>query len=107
MRLGAYHCKIENDTLAFATYKEDEIIERHRHRYEFNNEYKEIFIKNGMTFSGFSPNGKLVEIVEIKDHPWFIGVQFHPELKSRAVIGHPLFINFVKAALKKQKDDLK
>ena len=103
MRLGAYHCKIENDTLAFNTYKAEEIVERHRHRYEFNNEYKDIFVQNGMTFSGTSPNGKLVEIVEIKDHPWFIGVQFHPELKSRAVTGHPLFINFIKAALKKHK----
>jgi len=100
MRLGAYHCKIANDTLAFSTYKTNEITERHRHRYEFNNTYRDIFSKNGMIFSGLSPNKKLVEIIEIKDHPFFIGVQFHPELKSRAVFGHPLFINFVKAAMK-------
>jgi len=100
MRLGAFNCKIENDTVAFTIYQKSEISERHRHKYSFNNDFKEIFSKNGMIFSGVSPNGKLVEIIEIQEHPFFIGVQFHPELKSRAVVGHPLFVNFVKVALK-------
>ncbi|MPM71047.1 CTP synthase [bioreactor metagenome] len=105
MRLGAYPCKLDPNSLAYSIYKQEEIIERHRHRYEFNNDYKVVFEKNGMIFSGTSPNKKLVEIVELKDHPWFIGVQFHPELKSRAVVGHPLFISFVKAALKQSKEN--
>ena len=103
MRLGAFNCKIENDTVAFTIYQKSEISERHRHKYSFNNDFKEIFSKNGMIFSGVSPNGKLVEIIEIQEHPFFIGVQFHPELKSRAVVGHPLFVNFVKVALKNKK----
>ena len=100
MRLGAYPCKVQADTKAFEAYKEVDISERHRHRYELNNEYRDILAKNGMVFSGLSPDGELVEISELKDHPWFIGVQFHPELKSRAVTGTPLFISFIKAALK-------
>ncbi len=101
MRLGAYKCKITSkDSNAFNAYQTLEIEERHRHRYEFNNEYRDIFSENGMLFTGMSPDGNLIEIVEIAEHPWFVGVQFHPELKSRAVIGHPLFIDFIKAALK-------
>ena len=78
-------------------------IERHRHRYEVSNQFRDILQENGMKLSGVSPDGKLVEIIEIEDHPWFVGVQFHPELKSRAVTGHPLFIDFVKAVLKNKK----
>jgi CTP synthase len=103
MRLGSYPCKLDVNSLAFSAYKEEEINERHRHRYEFNNNYKDIFSKNGMKFSGTSPNGKLIEIIELDDHPWFLGVQFHPELKSRAVTGHPIFISFIKSALKHSK----
>jgi CTP synthase len=105
MRLGAYPCVINNNTNAFNAYKTEEISERHRHRYEFNNEYMDLFKSNGIVFSGMSPNKKLVEIVELPNHPWFIGVQFHPELKSRAVTGHPLFINFIEAILKKAKKE--
>ncbi len=103
MRLGQYPCKIIPNTLAYATYNQELIYERHRHRYEVNNNYREILEQNGMIMSGLSPDGKLVEMIELRDHPWFIGVQFHPELKSRAVTGAPLFIGFIKAALKHQK----
>lgn len=104
MRLGAYKCIITGkDTLAFKAYKSLEIEERHRHRYEFNQDYSELFNENGMRFTGTSPDGKLIEIIELKDHPWFVGVQFHPELKSRAVTGHPLFIAFIKAALENKE----
>lgn len=103
MRLGAYPCTIKEGTLAYQAYREINISERHRHRYEVNNEYREVLIKNGLLLSGLSPDESLVEIVELKDHPWFLGVQFHPELKSRAVTGAPLFISFIKAALKYNK----
>jgi len=103
MRLGAYPCTIKKGTLANKAYGRLEISERHRHRFEFNNNFKEIMKDKGMIFSGLSPDGKLVEIVELNDHPWFIGVQFHPELKSRAVKGQPLFISFIEAALKHKK----
>ncbi len=99
MRLGAYPCTVLEGTKAFKAYGQKDISERHRHRYELNNEYRDRLVENGMTLSGLSPDGKLVEIIELKDHPWFVGVQFHPELKSRAVYGTPLFINFVKAVL--------
>jgi CTP synthase len=99
MRLGAYPCVLAEGTRAFAAYRAALISERHRHRYEFNNRYIEKFESHGMTFSGKSPEGHLVEIIELKDHPWFVGVQFHPELKSRAIKPHPLFRDFVKAAL--------
>jgi len=104
MRLGAYPCKLSRDSLAFKLYGEETIRERHRHRYEFNNSYREEFAQNGMAFSGLSPDGQLVEIVELKDHPFFIGVQFHPEFKSRPISPHPLFVGFVEAALKKRND---
>lgn len=103
MRLGAYPCILKKNTKAFAAYQAEEISERHRHRYELNNKYRELFEQNGMLMSGLSPDGNLVEIAELKDHPWFVGVQFHPELKSRAVTGHPLFISFIKAVLKHKK----
>jgi CTP synthase len=98
MRLGAYPCTIKPHTLAFAAYKKREISERHRHRYEFNNNYRDIFTKKGAVFSGICPENNLVEIFEIKDHPWFLGCQFHPELKSKPHEPHPLFVDFIKAA---------
>ncbi|GAB4179826.1 MAG: CTP synthase [Calditrichia bacterium] len=100
MRLGSYPCKIIEGTLAAKAYNESLIHERHRHRYEFNNAYREVMASKGLEFSGISPDGSLVEIVEYKDHPFFIGSQFHPELKSRAMRAHPLFREFVAAALK-------
>ncbi|MFP4369827.1 MAG: CTP synthase [Candidatus Kapaibacterium sp.] len=104
MRLGAYPCTIQKGSLAHKAYKLTEISERHRHRYALNNEYREILEKNGLVFSGLSPDGKLVEISELPGHPWFLGVQFHPELKSRAVTGQPLFTSFIKAVLKTKKE---
>lgn len=103
MRLGEYPCVLVKDTNAFQTYEQEEISERHRHRFEFNNEYKETLEKNGLTISGMSPDKQLVEIVEIKDHPWFLGCQFHPEFKSRPLDPHPVFKSFVKAALREKK----
>lgn len=98
MRLGSYPCKIQPGTLAEKAYKSNLIYERHRHRYEFNNEYRQLMTERGMVLSGISPDDLLVEIIEIKDHPFFIGSQFHPELKSRAMSAHPLFREFVAAA---------
>jgi len=100
MRLGAYPCRLKEDTFAFDAYKTKDISERHRHRYEFNNEYKEILKEKGLTISGLSPAGDLVEIIEVKDHPWFLGCQFHPEFKSRPMDPHPLFRDFIKASMK-------
>jgi len=99
MRLGAYPCLLKDGTKARAIYGKAEVSERHRHRYEFNNEYLNDFEKAGMKASGVHPEAGLVEIVELKDHPWFIGVQFHPEYKSTVANPHPLFTDFVKAAL--------
>jgi CTP synthase len=99
MRLGAYPCKLAPDTLAHAAYGQDEISERHRHRYEFNNAYKSRLQENGLVISGTSPQGDLVEIVELESHPWYLGCQFHPEFKSRPMDPHPLFREFIKAAL--------
>jgi CTP synthase len=99
MRLGAYPCRLQEGTKAFEAYRQQVIKERHRHRYEFNNEFREAFDRHGMTFSGLSPDGSLVEIVELRDHPWFVGCQFHPEFRSKPVEPHPLFREFVKASL--------
>ena len=99
MRLGAYPCRLKDGTIAKAAYGVDEIFERHRHRYEFNNAYREVLEKAGLIYSGLSPDGELVEIVELKDHPWFLGCQFHPEFKSRPLAPHPLFVSFIHAAL--------
>jgi CTP synthase len=99
MRLGAYSCNLNENTLASAAYGVKEISERHRHRYEFNNQYKDQFIENGMVVSGISPSGELVEIIELKGHPWLLGCQFHPEFKSRPMDPHPLFRDFIKASL--------
>ena len=103
MRLGAYSCNIKKDTFSFKAYGVSDISERHRHRYEFNNEFKEKLEENGLIISGTSPNGELVEIVEINDHPWFVGCQFHPEFKSRPMNPHPLFKDFIKASLENSK----
>lgn len=99
MRLGAYPCVLEKGSNAFGNYGEKEISERHRHRYEFNNAYRERFAKHGLVVTGLSPNGSFVEIVELKKHPWFVACQFHPEFKSRPMTSHPLFFNFIKASL--------
>ena len=101
MRLGAYPCKLVKDTLAYAAYGKETISERHRHRYEFNNDYYQRLEQSGLVISGTSPQGDLVEIVELKDHPWFLGCQFHPEFKSRPMNPHPLFRDFIKAAVEK------
>jgi len=99
MRLGAFPCVLEKDSFAYDAYQALEICERHRHRYEFNNEFKDIMIAKGLRITGSSPNGSLAEIVEIKDHPWFLGCQFHPEFKSRPTNPHPLFTSFIRAAM--------
>ncbi len=101
MRLGAYPCNLVENTFAYQAYEQKEISERHRHRYEFNNAYKDKLKEHGMVFSGESPSGELVEIIEIKDHPWFLGCQFHPEFKSRPMKPHPLFREFIRAALQR------
>jgi CTP synthase len=99
MRLGAYPCDIAPGTLAHEIYGADHITERHRHRYEVNINYKKRLEDVGVVFSGMSPDGELPEIIELKDHPWYVGVQFHPELKSKPFDPHPLFTSFIKAAL--------
>ena len=98
MRLGLYEAKLKENSLIKKIYKLKSIHERHRHRYEVNIRYKEQFEKNGLIFSGLSPDNKLPEIIELKNHPWFIAVQFHPEFKSRPLAPHPLFSSFIKAA---------
>ncbi|HKI46064.1 MAG TPA: CTP synthase [Balneolales bacterium] len=98
MRLGLYNCKLSEGSKAAAAYKEEMIRERHRHRYEVNNQLRYKLVENGMTLTGFNPERDLVEIVELDDHPWFVGVQFHPELRSTVNRPHPLFVSFVKAA---------
>jgi CTP synthase len=99
MRLGAYPCKLQRKTKAYEAYKKLEISERHRHRYEFNNQFKETLGKAGLSFSGIFPDSALVEIIEIPSHPWFLACQFHPEFKSRPMHPHPIFKNFIKATL--------
>jgi len=98
MRLGAYPCRLQRGSKAAEIYGVPEVSERHRHRYEVSNEYRERFIQNGLRLSGLSPDGSLVEIVELERHPWFFGVQFHPELQSRPTRPHPLFAGFIAAA---------
>ncbi|HZD59565.1 MAG TPA: CTP synthase [Anaerolineae bacterium] len=104
MRLGAYPCVIKENTVASRAYENPEIRERHRHRYEVNNEYVEALANAGLVLSGLSPDGRLVEIIEIKNHPWFVGTQFHPEFKSRPTRSQPLFRDFIGAALKYHLD---
>lgn len=103
MRLGAYPCKLNPQSIAFEIYGEELISERHRHRYEFNNEYREAFQNNGVRLAGINPNEDLVEIIELEDHPWFVGVQFHPEYKSTVANPHPLFKAFIKAVKENKK----
>ncbi len=103
MRLGAYPCVLAEDSFAYKAYGVKEISERHRHRYEFNNSFKETFVQKGLKISGISPDKKLVEIIEIENHPWFFGCQFHPEFKSRPLEPHPVFGSFINAAYKERK----
>ena len=99
MRLGAYPCTLKEGTKVFEMYGTENITERHRHRYEFNNKYLEKFESKGMMAVGINPDSNLVEIMELKNHPWYIGTQFHPELKSRVVSPHPLFVGFIQASV--------
>ncbi len=104
MRLGSYPCRLVDGTKAKEAYEgADMINERHRHRFEFNNEFREECEKNGLIISGTSPDNRLVEIVELKDHPWFVAAQFHPEFKSRPTRSHPLFKNLIKASIENKK----
>ena len=103
LRLGAYPCTLKAGTLAAAAYGQETISERHRHRYEFNNLYRERLEAAGLTVSGASPDGALVEIVELADHPWFLGCQFHPEFQSKPMKPHPLFREFIRAAITHRK----
>ncbi|GAC91062.1 CTP synthetase [Anoxybacillus flavithermus NBRC 109594] len=101
LRLGLYPCKLVEGTKAYDAYQDEVIYERHRHRYEFNNEYRTMMEENGFVFSGTSPDGRLVEIIELKDHPWFVAAQFHPEFTSRPTRPQPLFREFIRASLQK------
>lgn len=103
MRLGSYSCKLNPESLSFKSYQKENIHERHRHRFEFNNDYRSAFEKNGVRLAGINPEKDLVEIIELKDHPWFVGVQFHPEYRSTVKEPHPLFVSFVKSALDHKK----
>ena len=104
LRLGSYPCVLKDNPLAYKLYGKKEIEERHRHRYEVNNDYREVLEENGMSLCGLSPDSRIVEMVEIPSHPWFIATQAHPELKSRPNRPHPLFKGFVEAALENQKE---
>ena len=106
MRLGAYPCVLREDSLAFRVYGKRKISERHRHRYEVNNAYREILAKHGLIFSGLSPDESLVEMIELADHPWFLASQFHPEFKSRPLDCHPMFKGFIKAALQHKVESI-
>jgi CTP synthase len=102
MRLGGFQCRLREKTRSAKAYGAEEIRERHRHRYEFNNAYMEQLEQKGLVFAGINPDRALVEIVEVKDHPWFVGVQFHPEFQSKPNKAHPLFAAFIEASLKKR-----
>ena len=103
MRLGAYPASLTGNSVVASIYGTNEISERHRHRYEVNTGYRDVLEKGGLVFSGMSPDGTLPEIVERPDHPWFVGVQFHPELKSKPFDPHPLFASFIEAAVKQSR----
>ncbi|MGV2829767.1 CTP synthase [Myxosarcina sp. GI1(2024)] len=107
MRLGIYPCRLKVDTLASSLYKQEVIYERHRHRYEFNNAYRQLLLETGYEISGTSPDGRLVEIIELRGHPFFIATQFHPEFRSRPNNPHPLFLGFVRTALQRQNESQK
>jgi CTP synthase len=100
LRLGSYPCILDKTSKAYAEYGSEEIAERHRHRYEVNNDYRNVLVENGLKLCGTSPDGRIVEMIEIPDHPWFIATQAHPELKSRPNRPHPLFHGFIAAATK-------
>ena len=104
MRLGAWDCSLDKDSKVYDAYKSETISERHRHRYEYNNEFKTQFEEAGLLTTGINSKTGLVEIVEVKDHPWFVGVQYHPEYKSTVAEPHPLFVAFTKAALEYNKN---
>ena len=103
MRLGAYPCKLLKRSNSYQAYKKENISERHRHRYEFNNKYKKPFEKKGVIFAGTNTNQGLAEIIELKNHPWFVACQFHPEFKSKPDKAHPLFKSFIAAVLEQKK----
>jgi CTP synthase len=103
MRLGSWECRVKEGTKSSKAYKKEIIHERHRHRYELNNKYRDTLEKHGLTLAGINDEKDLIEIIEIKDHPFFIGVQFHPELRSRPLSPHPLFVSFIKAAINNKK----
>jgi CTP synthase len=103
MRLGAYPCRLRPGSLAAEVYGVPEVSERHRHRYEVSNNYRDLFAENGLRFSGLSPDGSLVEMIELPSHPWYIGCQFHPELRSRPTRPHPLFAGFIAAAARAKR----
>ncbi len=106
MRLGAYKCQIKKPSFAYEAYGREVIYERHRHRYEFNPEYESLLQEKGLKITGVHPESGLVEIIEIHDHPWFLGCQFHPEFKSTPFSPHPLFVAFVKAALRRKRGEI-
>ena len=103
LRLGSFPCVLDKDSKAYELYGEELIHERHRHRYEVNNDFRALLTEKGMTLSGLSPDGRIVEMIELKDHPFFLATQAHPELKSRPNRPHPLFRGFIEAALKAKK----
>ncbi|MBI4814462.1 MAG: CTP synthase (glutamine hydrolyzing) [Methanobacterium sp.] len=103
MRLGSYPCKLKEGTMAQDAYDQDEVSERHRHRFELNNDYRDVLREKGLIISGTSPDDFLVEMIELEDHPWFLGCQFHPEFKSRPNNAHPIFVSFLRAALENHK----
>ena len=103
LRLGSYPCVLNKESKAYALYGTETIHERHRHRYEVNNDYRNVLQEHGMMLSGISPDGRIVEMIELPDHPWFVATQAHPELKSRPNRPHPLFRGFIEASLKYQK----
>lgn len=100
MRLGNYPCRLQINSFSYRAYKKRVIRERHRHRYEFNNKYREVLKKAGLRIAGIFPDKDLVEIIEIPSHPWFVATQFHPEFQSRPLLCHPLFRDFIRAAMK-------
>jgi CTP synthase len=104
MRLGAYICELKKGSRAYSIYGKSRISERHRHRYEFNNDYLEQLEQNGMIASGINPDTHLVEMIELQHHPWFVAAHFHPELKSTVQNPHPLFVKFIKAAIHHQRN---
>jgi CTP synthase len=104
MRLGAYLCMLREGSRVRAIYNRESVMERHRHRYEFTNRFREIFEQNGMCFGGIHPPSNLIETIELSEHPWFIATQFHPEFKSKPIHPHPLFKDFIRASIENRKE---